>query len=150
MSGPTVPAVMPGAEPFWVIDEVDEAATRIREEVDQDANIILGATFDESLEGIIRVSVVATGIGSMPGEDATAYAEALRLAPNLEVARRSSRDYAVSARGFNGYQLSNKLLVMIDGRPVYTPLFAGVPDCAGAACSGAYGAAAFAVEEVDR
>ena len=35
---------------------------RIREEVDQDANIILGATFDESLEGIIRVSVVATGI----------------------------------------------------------------------------------------
>jgi cell division protein FtsZ len=42
--------------------EVDEAATRIREEVDSEANIILGATFDESLEGIIRVSVVATGI----------------------------------------------------------------------------------------
>jgi cell division protein FtsZ len=42
--------------------EVDEAATRIREEVDPDANIILGATFDEGLEGIIRVSVVATGI----------------------------------------------------------------------------------------
>src|SRR5262249_5793019 len=38
------------------------AATRIREEVDQDANIIVGATFDETLEGIIRVSVVATGI----------------------------------------------------------------------------------------
>ena len=42
--------------------EVDEAATRIREEVDEDANIILGATFDETLDGIIRVSVVATGI----------------------------------------------------------------------------------------
>src|ERR1700737_3404021 len=42
--------------------EVDEAATRIREEVDQDANIIVGATFDESLDGLIRVSVVATGI----------------------------------------------------------------------------------------
>ena len=42
--------------------EVDEAATRIREEVDADANIIVGATFDESLDGIIRVSVVATGI----------------------------------------------------------------------------------------
>ena len=41
---------------------MDEAATRIREEVDKDANIIVGATFDESLEGIIRVSVVATGI----------------------------------------------------------------------------------------
>jgi cell division protein FtsZ len=44
--------------------EVDEAATRIREEVDQDANIIVGATFDESLDGVIRVSVVATGIDS--------------------------------------------------------------------------------------
>jgi cell division protein FtsZ len=42
--------------------EVDEAATRIRQEVDPDANIIVGATFDDSLEGIIRVSVVATGV----------------------------------------------------------------------------------------
>jgi cell division protein FtsZ len=45
--------------------EVDEAATRIREEVDSDANIIVGATFDESLDGIIRVSVVATGIDAV-------------------------------------------------------------------------------------
>ena len=44
--------------------EVDEAATRIREEVDQDANVIFGATRDDSLEGIVRVSVVATGIES--------------------------------------------------------------------------------------
>jgi cell division protein FtsZ len=42
--------------------EVDEAATRIREEVDTDANIIVGATFDDSLDGVIRVSVVATGV----------------------------------------------------------------------------------------
>jgi cell division protein FtsZ len=42
--------------------EVDEAASRIRQEVDEDANIILGATFDQSLDGIVRVSVVATGI----------------------------------------------------------------------------------------
>ena len=47
--------------------EVDEAATRIREEVDQDANIIVGATFDESLDGMIRVSVVATGIDQAAG-----------------------------------------------------------------------------------
>ncbi|PWV99240.1 cell division protein FtsZ [Hoeflea marina] len=47
--------------------EVDEAATRIREEVDADANIILGATFDEALEGLIRVSVVATGIDRAAG-----------------------------------------------------------------------------------
>jgi len=51
--------------------EVDEAATRIREEVDTEANIILGATFDESLEGIIRVSVVATGIDKEAKSQAT-------------------------------------------------------------------------------
>jgi cell division protein FtsZ len=45
--------------------EVEEAATRIREEADQDANIIIGASFDESLEGIVRVSVVATGIDNL-------------------------------------------------------------------------------------
>ncbi|MCT8990605.1 cell division protein FtsZ [Chelativorans sp. SCAU2101] len=48
--------------------EVDEAATRIREEVDPEANIILGATFDEELEGVIRVSVVATGIDKSASE----------------------------------------------------------------------------------
>ena len=45
--------------------EVDEAASRIREEVDSDANIILGATFDDSLVGKIRVSVVATGTDAL-------------------------------------------------------------------------------------
>ncbi|MGB7288008.1 MAG: cell division protein FtsZ [Salaquimonas sp.] len=47
--------------------EVDEAATRIREEIDSEANIIVGATFDESLDGIFRVSVVATGIDNSAG-----------------------------------------------------------------------------------
>jgi cell division protein FtsZ len=47
--------------------EVEEAANRIRQEVDEDANIIVGATLDESLEGIVRVSVVATGIDN-PGQ----------------------------------------------------------------------------------
>ena len=42
--------------------EVDEAATRIREEVDDDADIIVGAIFDRALEGAFRVSVVATGL----------------------------------------------------------------------------------------
>ena len=51
--------------------------------------------------------------------------EILRLAPNLQVARVDARNYAVTARGFNGV-FSNKLLVMIDGRTVYTPLFSGV------------------------
>ena len=48
--------------------EVDEAANRIRDEVAEDANIIFGSTFEESLEGRVRVSVVATGIESAAGE----------------------------------------------------------------------------------
>jgi len=64
------------------------------------------------------------------GEDvrrsgATTLAEILRLAPNLHVARIDAGDYAVSARGFNS-SVANKLLVLIDGRTVYTPLYSGV------------------------
>ncbi|HEV7799663.1 MAG TPA: TonB-dependent receptor, partial [Burkholderiales bacterium] len=51
--------------------------------------------------------------------------EALRLAPNLQVARTSAGSYAISSRGFNN-AIGNKLLVLIDGRTVYTPLFSGV------------------------
>ena len=62
--------------------EVDEAATRIREEVDPEANIILGATFEEELEGVIRVSVVATGIDSEAREAlASAEARGMRSGP---------------------------------------------------------------------
>lgn len=56
---------------------------------------------------------------------ATSIAEALRLADNLQVAQKNSHDWGISARGFNA-ALANKLLVMIDGRTVYTPLFSGV------------------------
>jgi cell division protein FtsZ len=52
--------------PDLTLYEVDEAATRIREEVDPEANIILGATFDDALEGTMRVSVVATGLANEP------------------------------------------------------------------------------------
>ena len=48
--------------------EVDEAANRIRDEVDADANIIVGSTLDTSMEGVIRVSVVATGIDCAAAE----------------------------------------------------------------------------------
>jgi len=55
--------------------------------------------------------------------------EMLRMAPNLEVAQIDATSYAISARGFNvglNASLSNKLLVLVDGRSVYTPLFGGV------------------------
>jgi len=55
----------------------------------------------------------------------TRLPDVLRLAPNLHVAELYRGGYAISARGFNGNS-ANKLLVLIDGRSVYTPLFAGV------------------------
>jgi cell division protein FtsZ len=59
--------------------EVDEAASRIRQEVDEDANIILGATFDQNLDGVVRVSVVATGI-DQPASIAEPTAAEARIA----------------------------------------------------------------------
>lgn len=56
---------------------------------------------------------------------ATTLQEALRLAPNLQVARGNARNYAISARGFNSI-FANKLLVMMDGRVLYSPLYSGV------------------------
>jgi iron complex outermembrane receptor protein len=69
---------------------------------------------------ITRDDIRRSGAASLP--------EALRLAPNLQVARVSASGYAISARGLNGSNSSapNKLLVLIDGRSVYTPLFSGV------------------------
>ncbi|HEY9027551.1 MAG TPA: TonB-dependent receptor [Burkholderiaceae bacterium] len=56
---------------------------------------------------------------------ATSLPEALRLAPTLQVARVNATQYAISARGFNN-AIGNKLLVLVDGRTVYSPLFSGV------------------------
>jgi iron complex outermembrane receptor protein len=55
---------------------------------------------------------------------ATSLPEALRLAPNLQMARADANQWAVSSRGFNNV-LANKMLVLIDGRTVYSPLFSG-------------------------
>ena len=56
---------------------------------------------------------------------ATRLPEILRLAPNLQVAQITGSSFAISARGFNG-SAASKLLVLIDGRSVYTPFFSGV------------------------
>ena len=70
-----------------------------------------------SIYVITREDIRRAGVTSLP--------EALRLAPNLQVARADTNQYAISARGSNA-TLANKLLVLIDGRIVYTPLFSGV------------------------
>lgn len=77
-----------------------------------------------------RVSQAAAAVTVITAEDirrsgVTSLPEALRLANALHVARFDSRTWAISARGFN-ITTANKLLVLIDGRSVYTPLYSGV------------------------
>src|SRR5437773_1065892 len=77
-----------------------------------------------------KLSETASAIQVITKEDirrsgATSLPEALRLASNLQVAQVDSRQWAISARGFNN-TLANKMLVLIDGRTIYTPLYAGV------------------------
>ena len=66
--------------------EVDEAASRIRQEVDEEANIILGATFDSALDGVVRVSVVATGID----QAAIERGDPVAAMPRIETTRISA------------------------------------------------------------
>lgn len=77
-----------------------------------------------------KLSDTASAIQVITGDDirrsgATSIPESLRLATNLQVAQRNAQSWAISARGFNT-ELSNKLLVLMDGRTVYSPLFSGV------------------------
>jgi iron complex outermembrane recepter protein len=100
---------------------------------------------DMSLEQLANIEVISVSKKAQPladapsslyvitGDDirrsgAISVPEALRLAPNLHVAKSSGSAYSISARGANGSNTSapNKLLVMIDGRSIYSPLFSGV------------------------
>src|SRR5579864_3807825 len=77
-----------------------------------------------------NTSQVAAAVFVITQEDirrsgATSIPDLLRMVPGLDVAQINANSWAVSARGFN-HQFSDKLLVLIDGRTVYTPLFAGV------------------------
>ncbi|MGZ5270009.1 MAG: TonB-dependent receptor plug domain-containing protein [Ramlibacter sp.] len=78
----------------------------------------------ESLKGA-AASVFVISQQDIRRSGATSLPEALRLAPNLQVARTSAGQWAISARGFQD-SISNKLLVLVDGRTIYSSLFAGV------------------------
>ncbi len=77
-----------------------------------------------------KLAEVAAAVTVITSEDirrsgATSIPEALRMVPGLQVARIDANKWAISARGFND-RFANKMLVLIDGRSVYTPLFSGV------------------------
>lgn len=147
VSGPTDPArtrtpiIRPGSRAvvFWLAGALalalpnharsDDVAT-----LEQLKQMSVEALMDVEVTSVSRraqkLSETPSAIQVINSEDilrsgATSIPEALRLADNLNVAQKNSHDWAISARGFNT-DLANKLLVMIDGRTVYTPLYSGV------------------------
>lgn len=77
-----------------------------------------------------RLSETAAAVFVLTGDEiqrsgVTSIPEALRMVPGVQVARMGNARWAVSARGFNG-RMANKLLVLVDGRSIYSPLFSGV------------------------
>lgn len=117
---------------FWL------AATLTRAQTLPTTSTLKQLSFDQLLEIEVtsvslrpeKLSETASAIQVITAEDvrrsgATSIPEALRLATNLEVAQIDSRQWAISARGFNNL-FADKLLVLADGRSLYTPLYAGV------------------------
>ena len=80
---------------------------------------------EEPLSGVPAALYVLTG-EEIHESGATSLPEALRLAPNLWVQQLDASQYAISARGFNGLEAGNKVLALIDGRTIYTPLNSSV------------------------
>lgn len=78
----------------------------------------------ERLQDVAAAAFVITR-DDIERSGATSIPEALRMAPGVQVARLSNNRWAVSVRGFNG-RFANKLLVLMDGRSIYSPLYSGV------------------------
>ncbi len=102
--------------------ELDEAASRIRQEVDADASIIVGATYDDALEGVIRVSVVATGIEMAQARHEAPVIAAAPIAKPAEPAPR------VNVAGIAARKLEEALA--IEPAPRIVPAVAQIADIA--------------------
>jgi cell division protein FtsZ len=107
--------------------EVDEAATHIREQVDHEANIIMGATFDETLEGTIRVSVVATGIDHMtavqmrPAEISLTDKRIAEVAERLRAEARSRQAAPASVPSITTRAPAGEVMDAYQPQPVAQP-----------------------------
>ncbi|MHC1726127.1 MAG: TonB-dependent receptor plug domain-containing protein [Syntrophobacteraceae bacterium] len=91
---------------------------------------LMGISITSAAKRPQRLSEAAAAVFVIHREDirrsgATSIPELLRMVPGIEVARIDANKWAVSSRGFNG-RFANKLLVLFDGRTVYSPLFSGV------------------------
>ncbi|MGD0189479.1 MAG: TonB-dependent receptor [Rhizomicrobium sp.] len=120
-----VAAVVPGAAPAQTVEQLNQlsiedlARVEITSVSKRPEQVKSAAA---SVYVITHEAIMRSGAASIP--------EILRLAPNLFVAQTSASSYIVTARGFSGnindQNFTNKLLVLVDGRSVYTPLYAGV------------------------
>lgn len=114
-------------------------ASESRADSNAEAHANLG---DLSIEELMDITVTSVSRGKQSVSDspaaifvitaedirrlgANSLPEILRIAPGMDVSRIDSSRWAISARGFNGF-FANKLLVLIDGRSIYTPLFSGI------------------------
>ena len=126
---PCATAALLVAQPAWA-DGADAGslADLSRLSLEELANVEITSVSKrpEALSGApAAVYVISNDEIRLSGADS--LPEALRLAPNLQVARLSASGYGISARGFNhSTGTSNKLQVLIDGRSIYTPLYSGV------------------------
>ncbi|MDP2010452.1 MAG: TonB-dependent receptor [Phenylobacterium sp.] len=122
-------AALLAAQPAWAdADAAGSLADLSRLSLEELANVEITSVSKrpEALSGApAAVYVISNDEIRLSGADS--LPEALRLAPNLQVARMNASGYGVSARGFNhSTGTSNKLQVLIDGRSIYTPLYSGV------------------------
>ncbi len=122
--------------PGWIFSQVSDSLLSIQKlknlSLDELMNIEVISVSRQSE----KLAEVASAIQVITNEDiqrsgATRLPEALQLVPNLQVAQAGSASWAITARGFNGAPISsltlaNKLLVNVDGRSIYNPLFGGV------------------------
>ena len=122
--------LLPAVLSFALLVGPVSADTPVESYLDLDLEDLLSLEVTSVSKKKQRLSEAAAAVFVITQEDirrsgVTSIPEALRLAPGLDVAKLDSNKWAISSRGFNS-QFANKLLVLIDGRSVYTPTYSGV------------------------
>lgn len=110
------------AAPSWSQEELDLTTLSLEDLVT--TRVSIASRSDEALFGVAAAVTVISN-EDIRRSGVTSIAEALRLVPGMQVARLDGSKWAISARGSNS-RFANNLLVLIDGRSIYTPVFSGV------------------------
>ncbi len=131
LTGPVLAGALQAAE----VDQLRQLSLRELMEV----QVVTSAAKKEQKLTDTAAAITVITQDDLQRSGVTKFQDALRLVPGVEVGRVTGKDWAITARGFND-TFANKLLVMVNGRSVYTPLFSGV----------FWDAQNFLVEDLDR